>query len=77
MSPKKYWEKLKITVKTKSPQAHLEVCVLIQYHGSIILDHTIQKKHGYGFFMIDTPEDSIDSFILVENSLVDINPVTN
>ena len=66
---------MKISVKTKSPQAHLEVCVLIQYHGSIILDHTIQKKYGYGFFLIDTPEESVDSFILVENSLVDIKPL--
>jgi hypothetical protein len=66
---------LKISIKTKSPQAHLEVCVLIQYHGSIILDHSIRKGNGYGFFVIDTPKESVDSFILVENSVVDLKPL--
>jgi len=34
----------------------------------------VNKKGCYGFFLINTPKETVDSFIIVEGTLVDLEP---
>jgi len=65
---------LKISVRTLSAQAHLEVCALIKFYGSTIVKDSVSKSGCYGFFIIETPRETVDSFIVLEDSVVDLNP---
>jgi hypothetical protein len=63
---------LKITIKTKTAQAHIEICELIRFYDSRIIKGSINQKDGYGFFLLETDEETVDLFAIVDNSLVEI-----
>jgi len=65
---------LKISIKTKTAQAHIETCELIRFYGSQIIRDSVNQKDCYGFFLLETPKETIDSFIIIEDSVVDVQP---
>lgn len=62
-----------ITIKTLSPKAHIEICTLIKKLGAEILDSDIGCSDFYGKFTIETPTNTIDYFMLIKDSLIEIN----
>jgi len=68
---------LKISIKTQTAQAHIETCELIRFYGSRIIKDSVNRKDCYGFFILETPKETVDSFIIIEDSMVDIQPSYN
>ena len=62
---------MKITVKTTGPKSHLEVCSLIRFYESEILESKLCEGDLYGYFVLDTHPESIDSFILLSGVVVE------
>ena len=64
---------MKITVKTFTPKSHLEVCSLIRYYESQIVDSKIFPEGDvlYGYFVLVTDSNSVDSFILLPGVVVE------
>jgi hypothetical protein len=62
---------LKIVVKTSSPKSHLEVCSLIRFYESEILESELSEGEIYGYFILNTHPESIDSFILLAGVIVE------
>ena len=63
---------MKIFIKTFNPKSHLEVCSMIRFYGSQIEDSEICQGNDelYGYFVLITDPESIDSFILLPDVLV-------
>ena len=62
---------MKILVKTSSPKSHLEVCSLIRFYESEILESELCEGETYGYFILNTHPESIDSFILLPGVIVE------
>jgi len=62
---------LKIIVKTNNPKSHLEVCSLIRFYESEILESKLGEGELYGYFLLNTHPESVDSFILLSGVVVE------
>lgn len=56
-----------VDIITYSPQAHIEVCNIIRVFEASILENGLATDEAYGYFEIDTPEESMDLLLLLDN----------
>jgi hypothetical protein len=55
-----------VEITTYSPQAHIEVCTIIRIYNSEIVENGLGAGESYGNFIIDTPEESMESLLLLD-----------
>ena len=57
-----------IEIKTYSPRFHIEVCSVINFTDSIVLESDFNPGDCYGFFLIESDPDSLDCFAFIDDS---------
>jgi hypothetical protein len=57
-----------IEIKTFSPRSHIEVCSVINFTGSTVLETRFKPGDCYGFFLIESDPESLDSFSFIDDS---------
>jgi hypothetical protein len=55
-----------VKIKTHSPKSHLEVCSIIRFFNSKIIESSINGDEGdYGDFILETSVESLDTFLFL------------
>lgn len=57
-----------LEIKTYSPRSHIEVCSVINLTDSLILKSKFNQEDCYGYFLIESDPDFIDSFVWIDDS---------
>lgn len=57
-----------LEIKTYSPRSHIEVCSAINLTDSLILKSKFNREDCYGYFLIESDPDFIDSFVWIDDS---------
>lgn len=59
-----------LEIKTYSPRSHIEVCSVINLTDSVIVKSEFNQGDCYGYFLIESDPDYVDSFMLIDDSEV-------